>query len=70
VLRELDGLPRPWFGWGGWAIDLWLGRQTREHEDVEIGIFRSDQAAVQAYFAGRELYKSLPGRLVPWDEGE
>jgi len=33
---------------GGWAIDLWLGGQTREHHDVEVVVRRSDQAAVHA----------------------
>lgn len=28
---------------GGWAIDLWLGEQTREHHDVEVAVRRDDQ---------------------------
>jgi hypothetical protein len=35
---------------GGWAIDLWLGRVTRDHHDVEVAIQRRDQAV-----AHREL---------------
>jgi Aminoglycoside-2''-adenylyltransferase len=36
-----------WWGIaGGWAIDLWLGRETREHHDVEVVFQRSDQASV------------------------
>jgi hypothetical protein len=26
---------------GGWAIDLFLGRMTRPHKDIEIAIFCS-----------------------------
>jgi hypothetical protein len=70
ALRELEGFPDRWFVSGGWAIDLFLGEETREHEDIEIGTFRSDQLSLQTYFAGRELYEALPGRLVPWDDGE
>lgn len=33
---------------GGWAIDLWLGVQTREHHDVEVVVRRIDQGAVRA----------------------
>ena len=33
---------------GGWAIDLWLGEQTREHHDIEVVIRRRDQARVHA----------------------
>jgi hypothetical protein len=32
-----------WAVAGGWAIDLWLGAQTREHHDVEVVIRRDDQ---------------------------
>ena len=37
-----------WAVAGGWAIDLWLGEQTREHHDVEVAVRRSDQAEVHA----------------------
>ncbi len=30
---------------GGWALDLWLGEQTREHHDVEVVVRREDQTA-------------------------
>jgi hypothetical protein len=29
---------------GGWAIDLHLGRKTREHKDIEIALDRREQA--------------------------
>jgi len=32
---------------GGWAIDLYLGEQTREHEDLEVAISRDDFALVR-----------------------
>jgi hypothetical protein len=42
---------------------------TRPHEDLEIGIFRGDQAALRSCFAGWELLKcERPGWLDPWDE--
>src|SRR5437899_2178390 len=37
-----------WAVAGGWAIDLWLGEQTREHHDVEVVVARRDQTAVHA----------------------
>src|ERR1700728_4765166 len=38
VSARLDGLPVPWAVVGGWAIDLFIGHQTRDHEDLEIAI--------------------------------
>lgn len=35
LLRDLSV---PWCIAGGWSIDLFLGRQTREHSDIEIVI--------------------------------
>jgi len=32
-----------WAVAGGWAIDLWLDRETREHHDIEVVVPRSDQ---------------------------
>jgi hypothetical protein len=55
---------------GGWAIDLFVGEVTREHEDVEIGVVRDDQEAVRSLFAGWGLYKAVSGHWVPWEEGE
>jgi PAS domain-containing protein len=35
-----------WAMAGGWAIDLWLDEQTREHHDVEVAVRRSDQGLI------------------------
>src|SRR3712207_5969706 len=62
----------PWAFCGGWAIDLWLGRVTREHKDVDILVFRRDQRAVQSYLRARgwTLEIAHHGVLTPWAEGE
>jgi hypothetical protein len=41
-------LDAPWCVVGGWSIDLWLGRETRTHGDLEIAIARSDFPRVRA----------------------
>lgn len=35
-------MDRPWCVVGGWALDLWHGRETREHHDLEFTILRQD----------------------------
>jgi hypothetical protein len=42
----MDPLDVWWAVAGGWAIDLWLGEQSREHHDVEIVIRQQDQRIV------------------------
>lgn len=42
-----------WAVAGGWAIDLWLGEQTRDHHDVEVVVRRCDQVAVNAALGQR-----------------
>jgi hypothetical protein len=59
-----------WFIAGGWAIDLFLGKETRRHEDIEIALFRRDQAALQDYLAGWLLQKVGNGALAVWKRGE
>src|SRR6478609_3618026 len=36
-----------WF-FGGWAVDLWAGRLTRPHDDIDVLVRRADEAAVEA----------------------
>jgi hypothetical protein len=77
LVHQVNGFmvdfPRPWFICGGWAIDLFLETETRQHSDIEIGIFRSDQAVMAAYLKGWFLDKIVPGnpsRKEPWGKGE
>jgi len=71
---RLSGLDGPWYIAGGWAIDLYLGGQRRDHKDVDIAIFRQDQLAIQAYFLDRgwKLWKYIGDseRVEPWSVGE
>ncbi len=38
VARLLDGVRVPWYVAAGWALELFLGGQLREHEDLEIAV--------------------------------
>ncbi len=34
-----------WF-LGGWAVDLWVGRLTRPHDDIDVLVWRHDETRV------------------------
>jgi hypothetical protein len=73
IATQMAGFPARWFVAGGWALDLFLGRVTGSHADVDVAIFRADQAAWRAHLAGWEWMKAIPGergRLEPWLAGE
>jgi Aminoglycoside-2''-adenylyltransferase len=72
VLRLLRDLPCPWGIAGGWAVDLFLDRLTREHQDIEVAIFRDDQLVLQDYLClrGWSLDYVRGGRFFPWLKGE
>jgi hypothetical protein len=69
VAAVLEGLPVRWWVAGGWAIDLFLGAVTREHQDVDVAVLRPDQLAVQAHLDGWDLRVAHNGRLTPWARG-
>ncbi len=72
VTAEFTGGPQPvgfdWYISSGWAIDLFLGRVTRVHRDVDVVVPFSQQAALQEHLLSRgwELLTSLDGRLEQW----
>jgi Aminoglycoside-2''-adenylyltransferase len=70
----MHGFGLPWFISGGWAIDLFLGRVTRGHADIEIGTYRRDQRALSEHMHGWAFEKAIqtPGRKewVCWEIGE
>lgn len=53
LARELAGLAVPWYVSSGWALDLFLGRVTRLHHDLDIVVARADQLALHEYMTAR-----------------
>jgi hypothetical protein len=46
---------RPFWLAGGYAIDLFLGRRTRAHQDLDVVIRRADQLVMQDALSGWDL---------------
>ncbi len=57
-----------WWVGGGWALDLFIGRQTRPHGDLDVAVLRHDQHAVFSHLAGLgwDLHVAAGGVLRPW----
>jgi hypothetical protein len=66
VAAQMAGFDRPWFIVGGWAIDLFLGRETRAHHDVELGLFRADQRALWEHLSSWRLSARVGKAWGPW----
>ena len=64
LMKEFD---ETWFIAGGWAIDLFIGKETRVHKDIEIGLFRKDQLYLKGYLKEWEFKKVINGELHTWE---
>ncbi len=65
VARQLDGLTTPWYVAAGWALDLFLGRQTREHDDIEVGVPAHSFSYVRVALSGFEVVVVGDGKAWP-----
>ncbi|MCB9458317.1 MAG: amino acid transporter [Anaerolineaceae bacterium] len=71
TIALFDGAPFTWFIAGGYAVELFLGHSIREHDDVDVVVFREDQLAAQSWLKGWRLYAAdPPGTLRPWLQDE
>lgn len=64
LASRLAGIHRPWCVVGGWALDLWHGFETRDHDDLEFTILRDDFAAFRQALAGMDLYTVEDGVIA------
>src|SRR4029078_6240712 len=70
LARVMRGYGHPWFVSGGWAIDLFVGRVTREHTDVEVGAFFPQQEDLRRHLADWELKRIRNDAWEPWADGD
>jgi hypothetical protein len=68
--RYLSALHAPWWVAGGWALDLFVGRQSRAHKDLDIGILRRDALEVLSALSSWEFFQAKDGLLTRLREGD
>src|SRR5215469_7968884 len=56
----------PWWVAGGTAVDLFLGRVTRPHDDLDVEVLRTDQIRLQRLLRTWDMHIAQGGRLRPW----
>ena len=69
IAELMSAFRAPWALCGGWAIDAWLGRQTRDHGDIDIAVFQDDHHALFEHLAGWQLVADDTSveRGKPWN---
>ena len=69
AVEILAGVEAPWYVAGGWAIDLFLGGQRREHEDLEIAVPRDRFGEIADALSAYELFVVTgPSELTSLDD--
>src|SRR5215207_2484758 len=64
VAQRFAGVEAPWYVAAGWAIDLFLGGQRREHEDLEVAVPGNRFGELAARLGDCELF--VVGDALAW----
>lgn len=69
IAAFLGDLDVPWYVAAGWAIELFLGEERREHEDLEIAIPNDRFAEVAELLAGFDVFViTAPAEATPIED--
>ena len=70
VQQKLATVAAPWWVAGGRALDLFVGHETRSHNDVDVAILRRDQQAFRDTLGGWDAQIAHEGAFIPWKRGD
>ena len=62
----LKGFPALWGVAGGWAIDLFLDKETRPHHDIEVTILRRAQLEMKSFLSDWNFEYVHRGVVSDW----
>lgn len=66
VAEAFEAAPFRWWFSGGQALELHLGRSWRDHDDIDVGVLRTELAAVYALLWRWDVHVAAAGHLTPW----
>lgn len=64
LAERLKGTSDIWYVAGGWALDLWHGAQTREHEDLEFVVLPESVPAFRDILRDLDFFTAHAGHLA------
>lgn len=64
-----ESLDIPWWVAGGEAIDLFVGRATRLHGDIDLAVLRRDTHQLRTLRNNWDVHIAHNGELIAWDGG-
>ena len=67
IMRDFPG---PWGVAGGWAIDLFLQRESRPHSDIDVALLHGDQQHLRSRIPAEGRQKVVERRVSAWRDGE
>ena len=69
ALRWFAALDVPWWIAGGWALDLFVGTQTRAHKDLDVGVLRRDALEVLSALTDWQVFEAKDRVLTKLQSG-
>jgi hypothetical protein len=66
----MKDFPGRWGICGGWAIDLFLQRESRPHSDIDVAVLRADQQHIRSRLPVDRAQKVVAHQLCPWSVDE
>ena len=67
LAQKLNGVDAHWYVVGGWALDLWLGKQSREHEDLEFATSPKYVPKLASHLSELTFFEAKAGQLTACD---
>jgi len=68
--RWFSSVNIPWWIAGGWALDLFLGRETRPHQDLDVGLLRRNVLDMLRLLPAWEFFEAQNGVLTRLGVGD
>lgn len=64
LAAKLKGVSASWYIVGGWALDLWLGEQRRDHGDLEFATRPQDAELISSHLSELTFYEVKDGQFT------